>query len=115
MDSTDGIYFDGLVAEAAIWNVALTAADVAMLNKGYSPMMVRPSALLAYWPLMGRYPTELDLFGGFPLTLTNSPAQAAHPRIIYPARPQLYVPAAAAPPAGGLAPKAFHHRHLMGA
>ena len=41
-------YFSGNLAEGAIWNVALTAAEVAILAKGYSPLLVRPQNLVAY-------------------------------------------------------------------
>lgn len=78
-------YMNGSIAEAGVWNVALTAAEVAMLAKGYSPLFVRPASLVAYWPLVGRCSPEIDFAGGFNLTLNNSPPQAAHCRIILPA------------------------------
>ena len=39
------------MADVAVWNVALTDAEVAALGRGMSPLFVRPSALQAYWPL----------------------------------------------------------------
>jgi len=51
-DSTPFGYFDGNIAEAAIWGVALTDEDVAILAKGYSPLFVKPSGLVGYWPLI---------------------------------------------------------------
>lgn len=41
----------GSIADVAIWNVALSDAEVLALARGMSPMLVRPSALVAYWPL----------------------------------------------------------------
>ncbi len=35
----------GSIAEVAVWNVPLTASEMAALAKGYSPALVRPSAL----------------------------------------------------------------------
>jgi hypothetical protein len=68
-DSTPSLYFSGRIAEAAIYNVALTDDEVAQLAKGASPLLVRPDALVAYWPLSGHDCPEQDLVGGFPMTL----------------------------------------------
>jgi hypothetical protein len=73
-------YFDGSIAEAAIWDVALTDADVAILATGASPLTVKPGSLVAYWPLIGAYSPEIDLIQGRDLTVTGA-AKAAHPRI----------------------------------
>ena len=86
-------YFSGNLAEGAIWNVALTAAGVAILAKGYSPLLVRPQNLVAYWPMIRD--TDDDIVGGFSMTPLNSPTIAAHPRVLYPIGPYM-VPAAAA-------------------
>lgn len=105
-------YLDGRAAEAGIWNVALTANEIASLAKGASPLMIRPNALVAYWPLHGRFSPEPDWFGAStPMTVTSA-TQAAHPpKIVYPARPQLYIPAAAA---GGLVGPLIWKGELMG-
>ena len=73
-------FYDGDIAEAAIWSVALDAAEVAALAAGVSPLLVRPSALVAYWPLLGQYAPEIDLWRGNDLTVTGATA-AAHPRV----------------------------------
>lgn len=77
-----------LVAEAAIWNVALSDAEVALLAKRVSPLMVRADALVAYWPLIGNYSPEIDIVGGHSFTVVDAVA-AAHPRIYYPVGPHL--------------------------
>jgi len=46
----------GKVAHVAVWNVALNDAEVALLAKRVSPLIVRPNALVNYWPL-----TRMDL------------------------------------------------------
>ncbi len=76
-------YCTGTIAEAAAWNVALTDDEVAILAKGYSPLLVRPASLIAYWPLVGRYSTEISLKSGFGLGVTGTTV-AAHPRVFYP-------------------------------
>jgi len=96
-DSTPSLYFSGMIAEVGFWNVALTDAEVAILAEGYSPLLVRPESLVAYWPLIRD--TDDDIVGGYSMTAFNTPTIAAHPRVIYPGLIYLGVPAAAAPPA----------------
>jgi hypothetical protein len=91
-DSSPGLYLNGGLAEGAIWNVALTDAEVALLARGYSPLLVRPESLVFYAPLIRD--TDDDLVGGLQLTAYNTPSITAHPRIIYPGRVQIGVPAA---------------------
>lgn len=49
--------FVGLIAHVAVWNVALTDADVLALLT-LAPPAIRPDALLEYWPLVSGQPTE---------------------------------------------------------
>lgn len=77
-------FFDGDIAEVGIWNVALTDPEVLVLSTGMSPLLVRPSSLVGYWPLIGRYSPEIDRVGRFDMTLDNTPAFADHPRMFYP-------------------------------
>lgn len=44
--------FDGEIAEVGIWNVALTAAEVASMFAGHPPSSIRPNALRVYVPLI---------------------------------------------------------------
>lgn len=80
-------YFAGLAAEAALWNVALNPAEIADLAAGYSPLLVRPASLVAYWPLGGPWGNDdADHAAGlYNLTPYNGPTWADHPPIIYPA------------------------------
>jgi hypothetical protein len=87
----------GNVAEPAIWNVALTGAEISSLAAGYSPELIRPASLIAYSQLFGNLSPEIAKVGGssYDLTLFNTPTKAAHPRAIYPV-PQIHtIPAAA--------------------
>lgn len=56
----------GSIAEAAIWNAALTDDEVAALGKGYSPRLIRPGSLVAYLPIIRDF---VDVHGaGFSVT-----------------------------------------------
>lgn len=79
--ATPGVYFSGRIAEAAIWNVALSDAEVAVLAEGFSPLFVRPQNLVFHAPLIQEI---LDVVGGVPLT-NNGSTVAEHPPIFYPA------------------------------
>lgn len=88
--------YSGRLAEVAIWNVALTDAEVSILADGYSPLLIRPESLVGYWPTIGRHSPEIDLVGGNDLTLNSGdsgPVAAAHPRIIYPSQSFIATPA----------------------
>lgn len=64
LDSPGSAFFlDARVAEAAIWNAGLTAAEILSLAKGVSPGMVRRNSLRNYWPLNGLNSSEADLAG----------------------------------------------------
>jgi hypothetical protein len=95
--SSLGAYMSGRLAEAAIWSAALTDPEVATLAAGYSPLFVRPASLVAYWPLIGRTSPEIDIVGGYDMTLTNSPTTAAHSRIIYPGAQSIMMPQESSP------------------
>lgn len=86
-------YVSGQLAEVAIWNAALTTAEMASLSKGLCPLLVRPDAIVAYWPLIGRTSPEIDVVGGFGMTVTGATA-AEHPRIYLPSS-GLWIPPAA--------------------
>jgi len=79
--------FSGAIAGAAIWNVALTDAEVASLATGVSPRSVRPESLVFYAPLWRD--EDEDFVGGLSLTPVNTPTVAAHPRVLYLALPQI--------------------------
>lgn len=89
---------DGQIAEVGLWNIDIASvSNLDDLASGYSPIMVAPRNLVAYWPLHGRAGAggdEEDWVGGELLTQVSSPALADHPRIIYPRRrSMIFVPA----------------------
>lgn len=79
-------YGRGLLSDAAIWNVALTAAEIASLATNASPSDIRPQNLVFYAPLDNLGPgggsgTTVNLVGP-PVMLTNAVSQATtQPRI----------------------------------
>ena len=107
-----GRYWDGAIAEAAAYSVALSAGEIASLAAGFSPLLIRPNALIGYWPLGGIYSAnddDTDIVGGHALTDSGSPTGEDHPPIFYPASsPTLYVPAV-----GGQATRAMHHYRML--
>lgn len=87
-DDTTGIQtaslWDGYLAEIGIWNVALTAAEMAILGKGYSPLHVQPGNLVVYMPILGNYSPELEYATGLSPAITGTLTKQPHPRTIYP-------------------------------
>lgn len=55
--------FDGLIAEVAIWNVALSNSNILSLGSGASPLGINPGNLKGYWRLAGTASPEPDSSG----------------------------------------------------
>jgi hypothetical protein len=89
-------YMNGKIAEAAIWNAALTEAEITTLAKGYSALFVRPQNLVEYWNLFVLAP--VSRITGNQLTKVGQPSKEPHPGIIYPA------PTSVLGVAGGITP-----------
>jgi hypothetical protein len=73
-----GLFFTGRVAEVGIWNVALTAAEIASLADGMTCDKVRPQSLVFYAPLVRDLQ---DVRGGLTITNNNAATVATHPRV----------------------------------
>ncbi len=71
-------FFNGRLAEVGIWNVALTAAEVASLAKGMTCDKIRPQNLVFYAPLVRDLQ---DTKGGLSITNNNGATVANHPRV----------------------------------
>jgi hypothetical protein len=76
--TTIGTYHTGDIAEVGVWNVALTAAEVASLAKGVTCDRVRPQSLVFYAPLIRDL---VDLRGGRAITNNNTATVSTHPRV----------------------------------
>jgi hypothetical protein len=70
--------FNGLMADIGIWNVGLTAAEIASLAKGMACDKVRPQSLVFYAPLARDL---IDVRGGRTITNNNTATVANHTRI----------------------------------
>ena len=82
-DPANQQWWPGRIAEVAVWNVVLTAAEMnAMGVKGYSPAVIRPASIVEYWPLV-RDLTGVKKGG---LSAGSGTSVIEHPRIIYPKR-----------------------------
>lgn len=76
-------YFDGLLAEAGVWNIQLNDDEITLLSQGHSPQAIRPENLVFYLPMIND--DDIDLIGGIILSPQNSPiVNESHPIIIYP-------------------------------
>jgi hypothetical protein len=73
-----GLFHDGIVAELGIWNVALTAAEIASLADGMTCDKVRPQSLVFYAPLVRDLQ---DVRGGLTITNNGGATVANHPRV----------------------------------
>jgi hypothetical protein len=70
----------GMIAEAAVWDVALTDEEVAALAKGIPPIMIHPQNLRCYLPLV----RSLFDAKGNAFAITGSLTPADHPRMYAP-------------------------------
>ena len=68
----------GLIAEVGIWNVALTAAEIASLAKGMTCDKIRPQSLVFYAPLVRDL---IDQKAARAITSNNGATVATHPRV----------------------------------
>jgi hypothetical protein len=55
--------WNGDIADAAIWNVALTVSEMAALAQGARPNTIRTLSLVGWWPFDGLQSLEPDLSG----------------------------------------------------
>lgn len=77
----------GDLAEVAIWNVALSDADVASLALGIHPFLVRPDKLVGYWDVLGYYSPENNRKSNTAtMAIQGALSQSAHTRVFYPFR-----------------------------
>lgn len=74
-------FWAGTIGEAALWSVALDAAEFAALGKGWSPLFIRPASLIYYLPLV----RDIADFKGAALTTVGTTI-ADHVGVIQPSR-----------------------------
>lgn len=105
--SFDGtqLYAAGSVAELTLFNAVPNTEERTALAAGWSPLAVKPAAVVGYWPLIGRYSPEIDVRQGLNLTVTSATA-ADHCRVFQRAQ-SLWV----ALPGDGLPPPAWTYAY----
>jgi hypothetical protein len=81
-----GAFFAGLIGEVAIWNVAITSEEFAQLWYGFSPLLIRPDSLVAYFPLVAHAD---DLLESRSFTVTGAAPTSTHFAVHYPPRRRL--------------------------
>lgn len=85
---------DGRVADTAIWSTVLTASEIGALAKGARPNSIRPSSLVAWWPLDGLSSPEPDLSGKkLNGTVTGTSLAAGPPVTLFAPKPPVFSPA----------------------
>jgi len=74
-----GLYLSGTLAEAGIWNIALTDNEVRWLAQGHPPWRIRRDHLVGFWlPFADR--TDRDFSGrGYHMSPTNTPTWGPDP------------------------------------
>ena len=82
----------GSLAEVAIWNVALSADDIAALAT-VSPLLIRPDVLVCYIPLLDS--GTLDLVAPAATVTGTLTKDNDHPRVILPRQRSLIIPKSA--------------------
>jgi hypothetical protein len=80
--STRGQYFEGTLLEAAVWSDVLTQAEAYAYYKKQSPLMIKPSALKHYVPLVNNI---ID-FKGSAWSNPNNAVLVPHSAIVLPKR-----------------------------
>jgi hypothetical protein len=93
-------YFDGKIADVAMWNVQLSTAEIAALSQGARPYQIRRPSVIFWLPMDGLQSPEPDLSGNaFNGTLIGSPSFAPGPPLRPLSwRPQQIIPVSAAAP-----------------
>lgn len=70
------------MCEYGLWSSILNAENISALSKGASPLLVAPSTLEVYLPMVGNASPETNQLG--PAFTVTGATKADHPRIVYP-------------------------------
>jgi hypothetical protein len=105
LNGTAARWFNGNIADVGIWNVQLSAGEIAALGNGFRPKDIRPASLQGYWPLDGLQSPEPDFSGKVHNgTLTGTSLASGPPVAMFTPRwPQFWFPSP--PPAFVLMPQ----------
>ncbi len=73
--------FDGSIAEVAIYDVILSAAEAKALSHTINPLHIRRTNLKGYWPILGHTSPEADLSGNKNNGTVTGAVKSGHPPI----------------------------------
>lgn len=77
---TPSSFFNGKIAEVAVWNTNIPVAAIAALAAGAPPWIAAPDGLKGYWPLLGDS-SEPDYSGTRSSGTVTAATVVAHPGI----------------------------------
>lgn len=77
-NTADDQDLDGRIADAAIWNAALTDAEIVSLYRGFNPQRIRPQSLQMNVRMVRNI---LDTKNGASITNVGTATVTAHPRV----------------------------------
>lgn len=83
--SNVGSYADGKIADVAVWDVALSDAEIQALAAGASPLLIRPASLVFYLP-MRKGDSLTDWASGITMTNNGTTESVDHPPVWYPSK-----------------------------
>jgi hypothetical protein len=75
-------FFNGQVADVAVWNTNLSLATIQQLAAGYRPVNANSANLQGWWPLGGYQSPEADISGSVNNGVLTGTAQASMPPFI---------------------------------
>lgn len=81
--TTPSNFFNGYVAQPAVWNVALNADEVGMLLNRVPATRVRRNSLVFYAPFFGRETNDINIMGAtnIPLVAGSAPDDGSEPPV----------------------------------
>ncbi len=82
-DDGSAEYWDGKMAEFAIWNRILSSDEATFIGNGKSPSHIA-NGLVFYAPLSGRFGPEREIINGTTGVITNAVHSPHPPNIVYP-------------------------------
>ncbi len=73
--------FDGQIAHVTIWDIALTAQEIASLASGINPLQMRRANIVYYTPFNGNQDPEQEIVGGNDMTISATTRVGEEPPI----------------------------------
>lgn len=107
--------FGGMLSLIGLWNVALTADEIAVLARGYHPTLIRPGNLVEWWSLSGHTPNLGNVLNRNLVSVAGPGMANDPPQLIPLPRRRSWLAQAAAPGGGFQAAWASQRSRVIGA